>query len=113
MVYQQQEVWCTIASPVQSIQQPKPQSPYLRYQAGLDKLPPAEASTIQEVGERDESTPFRQAFSWIMNMDDARGLAIALEEAQISYDEGGIPVRESLMTTSPQEPSNQCRRNHN
>lgn len=26
-------------------------------------------------------------------MDDAKGLAIAFEEAKISYDEGGIPVR--------------------
>ena len=25
-------------------------------------------------------------------MDDTKGLAIALEEAKISYDEGGIPV---------------------
>lgn len=27
------------------------------------------------------------------SMDDAKGLAIAFEEAKISYDEGGIPVR--------------------
>lgn len=29
-------------------------------------------------------------------MDDTKGLAIAFEEAQASYDEGGIPVRSAL-----------------
>jgi hypothetical protein len=28
----------------------------------------------------------------IPNMNDAAGMAIALEEAKISYEEGGIPV---------------------
>jgi hypothetical protein len=33
-------------------------------------------------------------------MDDAKGLAIALEEAKASYDEGGIPVRNTPSVSS-------------
>jgi hypothetical protein len=34
-------------------------------------------------------------------MDDTKGLAIAFEEAQASYDEGGIPVRRGYIPKHP------------
>ena len=31
-------------------------------------------------------------------MDDAKGLAMALEEAELGYQEGGVPVSETRST---------------
>lgn len=39
------------------------------------------------------STHFSKVKRPPAKMDDAKGLAIAFEEAQLSYSEGGIPVR--------------------
>lgn len=55
---------------------------------------PATGTLISNILGRAFNFPFRLATctSVTIKMDDSEGLAIAFEEAKLSYSEGGIPV---------------------